>query len=129
MLIADSQVHIWAASTPERPWPKRPAIPHKPAPYSAGELIKDMDEAGVDRVVIVPPSWEGDYNDLALAAAKKHPTRFAVMGRFDPEQPVGYGHRPASACNLTRVSLESRQSFSRPFAFETLRKNPDVIPN
>jgi L-fuconolactonase len=87
VLIADSQVHIWAASTPERPWPKRPAVPHKPVPYSADELIKDMDEAGVDRVVIVPPSWEGDYNDLALAAAKKHPTRFAVMGRFDPEQP------------------------------------------
>ena len=26
-----------------------------------------MDAAGVDRVVIVPPSWEGERNDLALA--------------------------------------------------------------
>ena len=87
MLIVDSQVHIWAASTPERPWPKRPAVPHRPVPYSADDLLKDMDDAGVDRVVIVPPSWEGDYNDLALAAAKRYPTRFAVMGRLDPEQP------------------------------------------
>jgi predicted TIM-barrel fold metal-dependent hydrolase len=45
-----------------------------------------MDDAGVDRAVIVPPSWEGDYNDLALAAAKQHPARFAVMGRLDPER-------------------------------------------
>jgi L-fuconolactonase len=86
-LIADSQVHIWAASTPERPWPKRPAVPHRRVPYSADALLRDMDEAGVDRVVIVPPSWEGDYNDLALAAVERHPTRFAIMGRIDPELP------------------------------------------
>jgi hypothetical protein len=24
-----------------------------------------MDRAGIDRVVIVPPSWEGDRNDIA----------------------------------------------------------------
>jgi predicted TIM-barrel fold metal-dependent hydrolase len=46
-----------------------------------------MDEGGVDRAVIVPPSWEGDRNDLAIAAAKKHPDRFAVMGRIDPSAP------------------------------------------
>ena len=23
MLIVDSQVHVWGANTPERPWPKR----------------------------------------------------------------------------------------------------------
>ena len=28
-----------------------------------------MDEAGVDRMVIVPPSWPGDRNDYALEAA------------------------------------------------------------
>jgi predicted TIM-barrel fold metal-dependent hydrolase len=42
-----------------------------------------MDAAGVDRVVIVPPSWEGDRNDLALAACRAHPGRFAIMGRLD----------------------------------------------
>ena len=40
-----------------------------------------MDEAGVDRVVIVPPSFEGDRNDYALEAAGRYPGRFAVMGR------------------------------------------------
>ena len=42
--------------------------------------------AGVARVVIVPPSWEGDRNDLALEAARLHPERFAVMGR-PPSEP------------------------------------------
>ena len=46
-----------------------------------------MDRAGVDRAVIVPPSWEGDRNDLALEAARQHPDRFAVMGRLALERP------------------------------------------
>jgi len=46
-----------------------------------------MDAAGVDRAIIVPPSWEGDRNDLAPEAARLHPDRFAVMGRLAIEQP------------------------------------------
>jgi predicted TIM-barrel fold metal-dependent hydrolase len=86
MLIVDSQVHIWGADTPARPWPKR-AKPQRPVPLSADELLGEINAAGVDRVVIVPPSWEGDRNDLALAAAQAHPDRFAVMGRLDPQAP------------------------------------------
>jgi predicted TIM-barrel fold metal-dependent hydrolase len=86
MLITDAQVHIWGADTPERPWPKR-AEPQRPIPLGADDLLREMNEAGVDRVVLVPPSWEGDRNDLAIAAAKAHPDRFAIMGRFDPDAP------------------------------------------
>jgi predicted TIM-barrel fold metal-dependent hydrolase len=43
--------------------------------------------------VLVPPSWEGDYNDLALLAAQNHPSRFGVMGR------IGLGD-PANAALL-----------------------------
>ncbi len=89
MLIADAQVHIWAANTPERPWPAR-AEPHR-APLGKEELLAEMDKAGVDRVILVPPSWEGDRNDLAIEAAAAHPDRFAVMGRFDPEAPGARG--------------------------------------
>lgn len=83
MLIVDSQVHIWGADTPERPWPARHA-PHRPEPFSADDLLQEMNAAGVDAVIIVPPGWEGDRNDLGLEAARLHPTRFAVMGRLDP---------------------------------------------
>ena len=84
MLIVDSQVHIWAANTPERPWPARHEA-HRPQPITKDDLLKEMDAAGVGRAVLVPPSWEGERNDMVLAAAQAHPDRFAVMGRFDAE--------------------------------------------
>lgn len=86
MPIVDSQVHIWAADSPERPWPARHE-PHRPEPITAEDLLREMAAAGVDRVVLVPPSWEGERNDVVLAAARAHPERFAVMGRLDPEAP------------------------------------------
>ena len=87
MLIVDSQVHVWGAETPERPWPVGHAEPQKPYPVSGDMVLAAMDEAGVDRVVLVPPSWEGDRNDVALEAARLHPDRFAVMGRFPLQAP------------------------------------------
>ncbi len=88
MLIVDSQVHIWGADTPDRPWPPgRAHQAQKPYPVTKDMLLQGMDEAGVSRVVIVPPSWEGDRNDLALEAARLHPDRFAVMGRLAIERP------------------------------------------
>ena len=90
MLIVDSQVHIWGADTPQRPWPKR-AEAQRPIPLGKDDLLREMDAAGVDRVVIVPPSWEGDRNDLAIEAALTHPERFATMGRLDPQDPRSRG--------------------------------------
>ena len=88
MLIVDSQVHIWGADTPDRPWPPGGARrAQKPYPVTKDMLLAEMDTAGVSRVVIVPPSWEGDRNDLALQAARLHPKRFAVMGRLAIERP------------------------------------------
>jgi L-fuconolactonase len=95
-LITDAQVHLWEAHRPDRPWPPEQigkpsfvvvpgARPHRAEPLGADELIGHMDEAGVDRAVIVPPSPVGDSNDTALEAAQRFPARFAVMGRFNPE--------------------------------------------
>jgi L-fuconolactonase len=82
-MIVDAQVHIWAADTPERPWPVAGhRYAHRDVPLGKDDLLREMDAAGVDRVVIVPPSWEGDRNDLALQAAAQHPDRFAIMGRL-----------------------------------------------
>jgi len=88
MIIVDSQVHIWGANTPERPWPARLGVKaQRDIPLGKDELLREMDAAGVDRVVIVPPSWEGERNDLAIVAAQAHPNRFAIMGRINPELP------------------------------------------
>jgi L-fuconolactonase len=87
MYIVDSQVHIWAASTPGRPWPLGRDEPHKPLPFAKDDLRREMNAAGVQRVVIVPPGWEGERNDVGLEAARLHPDRLAVMGRIDAEAP------------------------------------------
>mgnify|MGYP003577630976 CR=1 FL=1 len=38
MPIVDAQVHIWAANTPERPWPARHEA-HKPEPITAEDML------------------------------------------------------------------------------------------
>ncbi len=92
MMIVDSQVHIWGANTAERPWPARQSVKaQRDIPLEKDELLREMDAAGVNRVVIVPPSWEGERNDLAIAAAQAHPDRFAIMGRINPELPESRG--------------------------------------
>ncbi len=92
MLIVDSQVHVWAAESPSRPWPAgRAKEAQKPYPVTRDMLLFEMELAKVDRIVLVPPSWEGDRNDVALDAASTHPERFAVMGRIDLIDPASRG--------------------------------------
>ncbi|MGZ5584157.1 MAG: amidohydrolase family protein [Usitatibacter sp.] len=86
MEIVDSQIHIWGPNTPERPW-RAAAHAQRDTHVTAEEVLGWMDEGGISAAIIVPPSWEGDRNDLACAAARKYPGRFAVMGRVDPDSP------------------------------------------
>lgn len=84
MLVCDSQIHLWADSTPERPWPEGGQEtfnnnPHRTAPMLAPEMISLMDEAGIDRAVIVPPGWEGNQVDISLQACRDYPGRFCIM--------------------------------------------------
>jgi predicted TIM-barrel fold metal-dependent hydrolase len=88
IIVVDTQVHIWAANTPDRPWGEgMEKRAHLPVPLTHPKLLNLMDEAGVDRVILVPPSLDGDRNDLCLAAAAEHPDRFAVMGRIFLDRP------------------------------------------
>jgi len=89
MTIIDAQVHIWKADTPERPHIKEDASkPHRAIPLTFESLLAEMKTAGVDRVILVPPSWDGYRNDYALEAAQKFPDRFAVMGKVPLNDPA-----------------------------------------
>jgi len=86
-MIVDAQIHVWEADRADRPWPLsgaegRTASPQREIPLSAAEALREMDAAGIDRAIIVPPSWEGDRNDVALQVVTDYPGRFAVMGRI-----------------------------------------------
>jgi predicted TIM-barrel fold metal-dependent hydrolase len=85
-MIVDAQAHLWKAESPDWKWvPGRK--PQLPEPFTIEKLLSMMDEAGVDRVVIVPPSWPGDRNDYAIEAVTRYPNRFAIMGRIPIQDP------------------------------------------
>jgi len=85
-MLVDAQVHLWKAETPDWRWV--PGLkPQLPEPFTIERLVPLMEEAGVDRIVVVPPSWPGDRNDYALEAARRYPDRFHVMGRIPLQNP------------------------------------------
>jgi len=68
--IVDAQIHC---GKPQRGLAWVPGMkPQMPEPFTIEKLLPMMDEAGVDRVVIVPPSWPGDRNDYGLEAAQRY---------------------------------------------------------
>jgi predicted TIM-barrel fold metal-dependent hydrolase len=84
VFIVDTQIHLWKEETPDRPWVPgaRERIRlngHREEAFLAEEAISLMDEAGVNRALILPPSWEGDRIDYALEAAEQYPGRFGIM--------------------------------------------------
>ena len=85
-MIIDTQVHLWEEDRPERPW-RRDRAPSLPEPFGPERMVPLMEEAGVDRVVIVPPAIMGVRNDFALECARARPDRFAVMGLIDAGAP------------------------------------------
>jgi len=76
---------LWKANGPDYPW-NPGAKPQLPEPFTFERALLLMDEAGVDRVVVVPPGLN-DVNTYALEAARRYPNRFAVMGRIPLEDP------------------------------------------
>ena len=81
----DAQVHLWKANGPDYQW-NPGAKPQLPEPMTYERVLPLMDEAGVNRVVIVPPGLN-DVNTYALEAARRYPNRFAVMGRIPLADP------------------------------------------
>jgi predicted TIM-barrel fold metal-dependent hydrolase len=85
-VIVDSQIHMWKANTPDRPWVPG-TRPQLPEPMTIERVVPMIDEAGVDRVVIVPPTLEGERVDYGQEAARRYPGRFATMGHIALNDP------------------------------------------
>lgn len=82
MQIVDAQVHVWEADRPDRPWATGMRPPQREVPFTADDLVREMDAAGVHGAILVPPSWVGPCNDTVIEAARAHPERFGAFGRF-----------------------------------------------
>lgn len=79
MLVVDSQVHIWEQG--------KPPPNHRQQPFTANDLLREMQLAKVDRAILVPPLWDPAGNAYSIDAAAAHPERFAVMGVLNVLEP------------------------------------------
>jgi predicted TIM-barrel fold metal-dependent hydrolase len=81
MRVTDAQVHAWEIYRANRP-------PHT---FPVATLEKAMSDANVDRVVIIPTTFEGypvdAGNEYALKATWSQPHHFAMMALVDPTRP------------------------------------------
>jgi predicted TIM-barrel fold metal-dependent hydrolase len=84
MLIVDSQIHIWENETMN---PTHRQV----RTYSADDALAEMREAGVGAALLHPPSTLPNTNATAIAAAKEHPDKFAILGHFALEKPENRG--------------------------------------
>jgi predicted TIM-barrel fold metal-dependent hydrolase len=83
MKIVDAQVHIWSQTV------MPPSGLHrKVGKFTAEDVLKEMDEAGVDAALIHPPSWDPASNALAIEAVKAYSDRFAILGQFPLQDPA-----------------------------------------
>ena len=77
--IVDAQIHLWGTGLPNNQAHRQVTA------FTAGQAIALMDAGGVDAAVIHPPSWDPGSTDLALAAVRDYPGRFAILGSLPLE--------------------------------------------
>jgi len=86
MPIIDSQVHVYAANTPERPWA---TVPNWPDHVDGDEMVAAMDSVGVDGAIFVNSFSMYRYDSsYALEVHKAHPGRFGLVKPVDPDDPA-----------------------------------------
>lgn len=107
--LIDAQIHVWKASTPDRPWPTDAIEPQRPVPLEVPEVLTEMAAAGVSGALLLGPTWEGSRNDYVLAAAAADPSRFGAICRFatgDPQEVERLAHwRDVVGMRAIRMSL------------------------
>ncbi|BBZ31219.1 amidohydrolase (plasmid) [Mycolicibacterium madagascariense] len=107
--IVDAQVHVWKASSPDRPWPDDAIAPQREIPLEIPELSQHMQKAGVTAALLLGPTWEGARNDYVLAAAASEPGRYGALCRFPTGDPAAVeqlaGWRSRTGALGIRMSL------------------------
>ena len=86
MPIIDSQVHIYEANTPERPWD---SVPNWPDHVTGDEMVAAMDALGVDGAIFVNAFSMYRYDaSYAIEVQQAHPGRFGLVKPVDPADPA-----------------------------------------
>ena len=86
MPIIDSQVHAYAANTPERPWNTTPNWPDR---VNGEEMVAAMDSVGVDGAIFVNAFSMYQYDSsFAEEVQRAHPGKFGLVKPVDPSDPA-----------------------------------------
>lgn len=86
MPIIDSQVHAYAANTPDRPWH---IVPDWPDHATGDEMVAAMDSLGIDGAIFVSAFSLYQYDaSYAVDVWNDHPDRFALIKPINPDDPA-----------------------------------------
>ncbi len=102
MTIIDSQVHVYEANTPKRPWH---SVPNWPDHVTGDEMVAAMDKVGVDGAIFISAfsmyQYDGSY---AIEVQRAHPGKFGIVKPVNPDDegvaetsPTGRRRRARSA--------------------------------
>ena len=86
MTLIDAHTHAWGPDTDDLPWAAEVLPPGWSGAYTHGDLIADMDAAGVDEAVVVTTPLYGrdlNANDYTFRSIAEHPTRLWGVGIMD----------------------------------------------
>jgi L-fuconolactonase len=108
-VLLDAQIHVWKASTPQRPWPADAIAPQRAQPLEVPEVASEMARAGVAGALLLGPTWEGSRNDYVLETAAADPARFGAICRFATDDPAAVeelaGWREVAGMRAIRMSM------------------------
>ena len=86
MPIIDSQVHVYEANTPARPWH---SVPNWPDQVNGDEMVAAMDAVGVDGAIFISAFSMYQYDaSYAVEVQHAHPGRVALVKPVDPVDPA-----------------------------------------
>jgi L-fuconolactonase len=86
MAIIDAQVHTYERDNPGRPWA---AVLHGPPEVTGRDMVKAMDEVGVDGAILVSPWTMYRYDpSYVMGTYAEFPGRFALVKPVDPADPA-----------------------------------------
>jgi L-fuconolactonase len=86
MRLIDTHTHTWGSDTAELPWPEPVLPPGWDGPYTAHELVEDMDAAGVEEAAMVTTPMYGRgvrANEYTMRSIEAYPDRLWGVGLMD----------------------------------------------
>jgi hypothetical protein len=86
MTIIDSQVHVYEANTPQRPWH---SVPNWPDHVTGDEMVAAMGKVGVDGAIFISAFSMYQYDaSYAVEVQRAHPGKFGIVKPVNPDDPA-----------------------------------------